>query len=102
MSDCGVCIGGEGEPIEDYNIGIATAKRAFRCTECGRIIPKNTEHEHVTGRFDGTAINWRSPPVDEWLARAVCFGGAGMMMPLLYFLILMVRKRADRRKHGTE
>lgn len=60
MSDCDVCIGGEGEPIEDYDIGTVTAKRAFRCTECGRVIPGGAVHEQVTGRCDGKPINLRT------------------------------------------
>jgi hypothetical protein len=60
MSDCGVCIGGEGEPIEDYNIGIVTANISRHCTECRRIISKGVEHEILTGRFEGEAINWRT------------------------------------------
>jgi hypothetical protein len=60
VSDCGVCIGGEGEPIQDYDIGLATARKGYRCTECGRMIQKGIEHEVVTGRYEGTYIRWRT------------------------------------------
>lgn len=60
MSDCDVCIGGEGDPIQDYTIGLVTANCAVRCSECRRVISKGKEHERITGKYDGTRISWRT------------------------------------------
>lgn len=62
MSDCGVCIGGwdsgcaDMEGVEFRNV---TAKRAYRCCECQRVMPAGEEHEHVDGKWDGEYQSYR-------------------------------------------
>lgn len=55
MSDCGVCIGGgdyDGEP-EFHNVSWPKARKQHRCGECRRDIPKGSQYEKVSGKYDG-------------------------------------------------
>jgi hypothetical protein len=60
MSECDVCIGGEGEPIEDYSLTLTTSKLTLLCSECKRSIPRGVEHELLTGKIEGARFRART------------------------------------------
>ena len=55
MSDCNVCIGGaefDGQ-MEMYDVKIVRTRKDHRCVECNRAIPKGTECERISGKWEG-------------------------------------------------
>jgi hypothetical protein len=55
MSECGVCIGsdGDGEYPEFSEITYPKARKEHRCEECGRAIVAGETYQKVAGKFDG-------------------------------------------------
>ena len=55
MSECGVCIGGEGdgEYSEFHRTEFPKARKSHKCCECNREIHPGEKYEYVVGKFDG-------------------------------------------------
>jgi hypothetical protein len=47
--ECDLDLGGDGEPIGDYEVRLGVSYEALSCTECSRPIESGVEHEIVTG-----------------------------------------------------
>lgn len=80
MSDCGVCIG--GGDYDDYpefhDVTWPKARKAHRCGECRRDIPKGTQYERVSGKFDGVMYCEKTCGVCAEIRSAfTCDEGAG-------------------------
>lgn len=60
MSDCGVCLtfSSDGEST-GYRCAIVKAGKHWKCSECGRIIPKGSKYELASG-FNDVGTQWAS------------------------------------------
>jgi hypothetical protein len=58
--ECELNLGGDGEPIEGWELRMVTDSTSSTCFECNREIPAGTLHEIVTGDFEGKPIEWHT------------------------------------------
>jgi hypothetical protein len=74
---CGVCISGgdDGDPAEFCHTEHPKARKAYKCCECGDVIPKGSIYERVTGKWYDAIDVYRTCAPCEEIRRALCCEG---------------------------
>jgi hypothetical protein len=66
-----VCAIDDAEPWDVYRVSVRTARKAHRCTECGRPIAVGESYRFLTGLLDGRWSTYRTCAhclaAGEWL-----------------------------------
>lgn len=60
MTDCDVCIGGCEEPMEMLLNAQPKCRKAFKCCECGLMVPVGDEYEKHVGKYEGQILTYRT------------------------------------------
>lgn len=61
MTECGICIGGgDYDPMDFCTVTYPKARKAHRCCECYRDIPKGVEYQRIAGKYDGQVDTYKT------------------------------------------